>query len=177
MLSFRRSILLPLLLGGLATLPASAGLPSLDQIHAMVKSFSPSRALKMTLMDNGTSEPATITIIDRFAPVGHALVVDADNGNLIQDLTSSGDSFTLPAMSKVGFYFIPTAKAIGLTFRIQIGQDEANVMEFNLKKQFAVPLFADAKWDLKKETARVAFTKDNFENPDKGACWTCLDKK
>jgi hypothetical protein len=156
-----------------ASLPAPAAVLQFDQVHSLIQAFRPTNELAMTILENNSQDKVIFKIIDRFSAVGHALIVDAENGRLIQDLASIGDQFELPAKTKIGIYFIPTAKVVAMTFRIQVGSSGA--YDFNLKKQYGVGIFTDARWDIRNTSAKVQFKKEFFEKGDKGVCWTCVD--
>jgi hypothetical protein len=141
-----------------------------------VEPFSPgeNNELKVSVFENRADGPAKLVIIDRFAPVGHCFIIDLKNGFIIKDLTSSGDTFELPSWKKVGLFFVPTAKLIGLTFKVEVG---GQTLEFNLKKQCVVgSILGSPVWNNGKgfptSTGKIKMDKGGFENP-KGAFISC----
>jgi hypothetical protein len=153
---------------------ASSGTPAqAADFHSILKSFRPSTELAMSILENASQQTAKLTVIDRLTATGHALIVDADNGRLIQDLSSPTDFFELPAKTKVGIYFIPTGKIIALKFRLQTGTNDP--FEFRLKRQLVVKVSNNPSWEIIRGSSKVTFKKEFFEKGDQGATWTCTD--
>ena len=152
---------------------ASSGTFAHADFHSLLKSFRPKNELGMSILENASNKTAKLSIIDSWLPVGHALIVDADSRRPIQDLTSKGDFFELPAHTKVGIYFIPTLQSIGMTFRLQAGTDDP--LEFNLKRQGVINARIAPIWKVSKESSKVTFNRQFFEKALHGACWTVTD--
>jgi len=177
-MSVTRNYLLPLTVIGVSTLIAT---PSTSAWLAgeAVKPYSPAEGneLKPSLWVNRSREDATLTIIDRFAPRGHVLVMDAANGGVIRDMSRSNDAFTLPALKQVGLLFVPSGKTMALTFRVQLGAEK---VEFNLKKQYVsallgAPLFNNRPGAFPPSSARINIYRSGFEAPEVNPFIECLN--
>jgi hypothetical protein len=156
-----------------AILASSGRFAQARDFHSILKSFRPKAELAMTILENASQQTAKLTITDSYTTIGHALIVDADSGRLIQDMASPKDVFSLPPKTKVGIYFIPTLQVIAIKFSLQVGDNPPH--EFRLSRQKAVKFKGAVSFDPVKESSKVTFNKEFFENGDQGACWTCID--
>ena len=176
-MSVTRNYLLPLTVIGFSTLiatPTPAWLTG-----EVVKPYSPgdTHEVKTSLWVNRTGTDATLTIIDRFAPMGHVLVMNPANGSMIKDMSRSNDSFTLPPLKQVGLLFVPTGKSLGLTFRVQLGAEK---VEFNLKKQYVssllgAPLFNNRPGSFPPSSPRINVYRSGFEAPSLNPFIECVN--